>query len=148
MSASKTKPKVTLRPATEQDSVAITNVVIRAFPADPQWYYRLPHWKEYPEDHFKYSEERIRGYQSQVALGRATYFVAEVDEDGSKKIVGLAMYQMPGTHLKGPNGKLCTSCMLQATFVYALMLNNFLRKRNLEDYISRPKAHALPLFHT
>ncbi|KAK0721966.1 hypothetical protein B0T26DRAFT_739299 [Lasiosphaeria miniovina] len=37
------------------DVDAITNVIIKAMPLDPQWDYRFPLRYEYPDDHYKYT---------------------------------------------------------------------------------------------
>ena len=95
------KPQVTIRPATRDDLPALTDVVLRSFPTDPQWYYRLPYAKEFPEDHFKYSMERLGAMMDNVTSGRAVYMAAEVEKHGKKKVVGEAMWQLPGTHLPG-----------------------------------------------
>ena len=103
--ATVTKPRVSIRNAIEAtDLDAITNVTLAGFPSDPQWYYRFPYRKEYPEDHYKYSKERLGAYFSQVQFGRLTYHVAEAEEVNGKKVVAYAIWQMPGSHLPGPNG--------------------------------------------
>lgn len=37
------------------DVEAITDVIIRTMPLDPQWDYRFPYRHQYPEDHYKYT---------------------------------------------------------------------------------------------
>lgn len=108
-SSSRPKPKFLIRPATEDDLEGITQVTVAGFPADPQWYYRLPYWREYLEDHYKYSKERLGGYYSQVFRACATYIVAEVEEEMGKKVVAYTLWQLPGTHLEGgENGAFCS----------------------------------------
>ena len=105
MSATKPKPKITLRSANEQDLPALTSLVIASFPTDPQWNYRLPYRDQFPEDHYKYSMDRLDGFLSQVPRGCAVYMVAEAEESKGKKIVGAATWQLPGSHLEGENRK-------------------------------------------
>ncbi|SPQ20198.1 40ddd489-e041-4fed-ad20-01afb5df08ca [Thermothielavioides terrestris] len=37
------------------DLEAVTDVIIRTMPLDPQWDYRFPYRRLYPEDHYKYT---------------------------------------------------------------------------------------------
>lgn len=46
-----TKPRLGL----PSDVDAITEVIIKTMPLDPQWDYRFPWRHEYPEDHYKYT---------------------------------------------------------------------------------------------
>lgn len=43
------------RPGLPTDIEALTDVIIRTMPLDPQWDYRFPHRHEYPEDHYKFT---------------------------------------------------------------------------------------------
>jgi len=38
------------------DADALTEVIIRTMPLDPQWDYRFPYRHEFPEDHYKYTK--------------------------------------------------------------------------------------------
>ncbi|KAK3985493.1 hypothetical protein QBC44DRAFT_335104 [Cladorrhinum sp. PSN332] len=38
------------------DLEAVTDVIIKAMPLDPQWDYRFPYRQQYPEDHYKYTK--------------------------------------------------------------------------------------------
>ncbi|KAK3688255.1 hypothetical protein B0T22DRAFT_511595 [Podospora appendiculata] len=42
------------RPGLPSDVDAVTKVLIKTMPLDPQWNYRFPLRREYPEDHYKY----------------------------------------------------------------------------------------------
>ena len=106
MSASKPKPELSVRSANEQDLPALTTLTISSFVTDPQWSYRLSYRDQFPEDHFKYSMDRLDGFLSQVPRGCAAYMVAEAEESAGKRIVGAATWQLPGSHLEGENRKL------------------------------------------
>jgi hypothetical protein len=45
-----------IRLATQEDLDAITTITIEAFPDDPQWDYRFPRSKEFPEDTFVFTK--------------------------------------------------------------------------------------------
>jgi hypothetical protein len=38
------------------DVEAVTDVIIRTMPLDPQWDYRFPYRHQYPDDHYKYTK--------------------------------------------------------------------------------------------
>ncbi|KAF2761731.1 hypothetical protein EJ05DRAFT_183075 [Pseudovirgaria hyperparasitica] len=46
-----------LRTATDEDLDHLATIMCAAFPADPQWDYRFPRRKDYPEDHYKATRE-------------------------------------------------------------------------------------------
>jgi hypothetical protein len=46
---------VNIRWATPSDVDAVVDVVIQAMPYDPQWDYRFPYRKDFPDDHRKYT---------------------------------------------------------------------------------------------
>ena len=96
--APKPKHNISMRPATAEDAVAIAEVTIRSFPADPEWPYRYPYREQFPDDHYKFTVKRYEDYLANVPRGTAAVYVAEAEEEGVKKVVGGAVWQLPGAH--------------------------------------------------
>lgn len=74
-----------LRPGLPSDVDAITNVIIKTMPLDPQWDYRFPLRKQYPEDHYKYIRMLFEYFLDPSYDDWAVMVVEEVDPAGCEK---------------------------------------------------------------
>ncbi|KAL2869464.1 uncharacterized protein BJX67DRAFT_379018 [Aspergillus lucknowensis] len=84
-----------LRQATPDDLEAMTEVMVSAFPMDPQWDYRFPLRQEYPKDHWQCTRVMLSGFL------RRDHFVVNVivapeseDGGGSRNAVSLAVWEL------------------------------------------------------
>ena len=46
----RTSPAIRIRRATIRDVDVMVNIALEAMPMDPQWNWRFPYWREFPED--------------------------------------------------------------------------------------------------
>jgi hypothetical protein len=100
-------PPYVLRPARESDIESIVDLVVDAMATSPQWGYRAPYSRQYPEVHRAETAKRFHQALYDVAHGTWVLTVAEAlpeglnEEDraaGAKNvIVGFFLYQLPGT---------------------------------------------------
>jgi hypothetical protein len=67
-----------LRAATEADLDDIANVAIAAFPDDPEFDYRFPYRKDYPEDNWKWTRREYQGYLAQPSKYAVLVAVTDV----------------------------------------------------------------------
>jgi hypothetical protein len=84
-----------LREATLKDLDAITDVVTTAMPDDPQWPYRLPGFKKYPEDTWKCTREDYRAVLEgdEAKNNRVNIITSPCNEDKSKtKIIAVGVW--------------------------------------------------------
>lgn len=97
---------LTLRPATLLDADALTKIGIAAFPYDPQWLYRYPYAKEYPEDHEKFTCERYREWLKAAEGPACSIMVVEINDDSTglerrsevevvKKVIAFSIWRKP-----------------------------------------------------
>lgn len=88
----------------EADLDAIVNIVIQAFPFDPQWGYRYCYRQQYPEDHYKFTQRYYADYLDMTFAGHNVIMLAETpsDEDPSvMKVIALSIWDNYGD---GPPG--------------------------------------------
>lgn len=96
------KMSITIRKAEASDLDAITEIGMKAFPANPQWSYRFPRRIEFAEDHLKFCRLRFADYLANARAGVYTIMLAEapIKEDPTrKKVVSMSMWHMRGTHV-------------------------------------------------
>lgn len=83
-----------LRQATPDDLDSMTDVMVSAFPMDPQWDYRFPYRLEYPEDHWRCTRRTL------AKFFRKDHFVINIvtdgngSEPGSRRAVALAVWEL------------------------------------------------------
>lgn len=68
------------------DVDAITNVIIKTMPLDPQWDYRFPLRKEFPEDHYKYTRMLFEYFLDPLFDDWTVMVIEDVDPAGSEKL--------------------------------------------------------------
>ena len=74
-----------IRPGLPSDVDAITNVVIKTMPLDPQWDYRFPLRKQFPDDHYKYTRMLFEYFLDPLFDDWAVMVVEDVDPASSEK---------------------------------------------------------------
>jgi hypothetical protein len=83
-----------LCPATPDDLDSITDVMVSAFPMDPQWDYRFPYRREFPQDHWKYTRDMMEEFLHK------DHFVTNIVTDGentdfrSRKAIAVAVWEL------------------------------------------------------
>ncbi|KAJ5921078.1 hypothetical protein N7466_009404 [Penicillium verhagenii] len=83
-----------LSQATPDDLDSITDVMISAYPVDPQWDYCFPRRREFPEDNWKHTRSMM------ADLLQRDHFVVNVVTDGEKggiiarKVVSVAVWEL------------------------------------------------------
>ncbi|CAO2655442.1 Nn.00g105060.m01.CDS01 [Neocucurbitaria sp. VM-36] len=82
---------LTLRTATTADLDDLASIACAAFPADPQWDYRFPRRKEFPEDTYKCTRE---GYKSMLEEDGVIINVITTDVHGEQKPIALAVWEL------------------------------------------------------
>lgn len=90
----------------DADLEAIVDIVIQAFDYDPQWQWRYPYRKEYPEDHYYYTRTYYADYLDMTFAGHNTIMLAEMpsDEDHSTlKVVAVSIWDNYGSAPPDPN---------------------------------------------
>jgi hypothetical protein len=106
---------MTLRQATAKDIDALRDIALAAMPMDPQWDYRFPRRKDYPQDTSYWTRRQYEDYLDSTKPKYCTMVIA-VDVDGDEcnpptsKPVALAVWDitfMPERDLVA-NGKNCT----------------------------------------
>ncbi|KAK1783100.1 hypothetical protein QBC45DRAFT_154097 [Copromyces sp. CBS 386.78] len=75
-----------IRPGLPSDVDAITNVIIKTMPLDPQWDYRFPLRKQFPEDHFKYTRMLFEYFLDPSYDDWTVMVVEAVDPAGGEKL--------------------------------------------------------------
>jgi hypothetical protein len=71
---------------------------IAAFPHDPQWAYRYPHAKRFPEDHHKYTKLRYGEWLAANEGHRYVIMVAEcpsLEDPSVSKVVAFSIWRIP-----------------------------------------------------
>lgn len=68
------------------DVDAITNVIIKTMPLDPQWDYRFPLRKEFAEDHYKYTRMLFEYFLDPYFDDWTVMVIEDVDPAGSEKL--------------------------------------------------------------
>ena len=99
--SSPTVSALSIREAKPLDLDAMTEIMLAAFPFDPQWQYRYPYASEFPQDSYKYSRLRLSEYLNDAVAGLYQIFLVEspTNEDPAKRrVVAFAIYQLPGHH--------------------------------------------------
>ncbi|KAK3384585.1 hypothetical protein B0T24DRAFT_589129 [Lasiosphaeria ovina] len=66
-----------IRRAVASDIDALAWIAVNAFPHDPQWIYRYPHAREFPQDHRKYTKLRYGEWLAANDGPRCVIMVAE-----------------------------------------------------------------------
>lgn len=90
--------KWTLRRATPSDVDTLTWIGINAFPHDPQWYYRYPHAKEFPEDHHSFTKLRYGEWLDSNEGSSCIIMLAEcpsLEDPSVTKAVGMSLWRIP-----------------------------------------------------
>ncbi|KAF2810817.1 acyl-CoA N-acyltransferase [Mytilinidion resinicola] len=98
--------KLTLRLATKADLDDITKVAQAGFPDDPEFDYRFPERKKYPEDNWKWTRQEYEEYIDQPEKFAVLVVTAPVESDGetANKPISLAVWDMSVlTNSKGGN---------------------------------------------
>ena len=98
---------LTLRPAKYSDLEAMTQIAIAAFPHEPQWIYRYPYRREYPEDHYIYTRTRYLEWLSAAVTPACSIMVAEMRTDKDPKaaeVVAFSIWRLPGHSQDGDDG--------------------------------------------
>lgn len=95
------KRSLILRHMHPADIDQVTTVAIAAFPYDPQWDYRYPHRKEFPEAHYKYVRLGFEEYMVRTQAGLNEMLVAVNASVGQESdgdtIVAFAVYDVVGS---------------------------------------------------
>ncbi|KAA6413004.1 MAG: hypothetical protein FRX48_02747 [Lasallia pustulata] len=86
-----------LRTATADDLDSLADIACAAFPMDPQWDYRFPRRREYPQDHWTCTRAIYNGFLTDS--GDANYLVKVItsksnEDDSIVKPVALAIWQL------------------------------------------------------
>jgi len=78
------------------DVDAVTDVIIRTMPLDPQWNYRFPYREEYPEDHYKYTRMLIEYFLSPLYNDWLVMVIEDTLEEDSDelRIVSFAVWDV------------------------------------------------------
>ena len=98
MSVNYNNEVLTLRAATADDLDHVADIAWAAFPADPQWDYRFPHRKEYPEDNWRWT--RLM-YENLMGDGNAVNVITVPikKEDGGEVVhrpIAVAVWELIG----------------------------------------------------
>ncbi|KAJ4367028.1 hypothetical protein N0V83_007558 [Neocucurbitaria cava] len=80
-----------LRTATAADLDDLANIACAAFPADPQWDYRFPRRKEFPDDTYRCTRE---GYKSMLEEDGVAINVITTDVHGAQQPIALAVWEL------------------------------------------------------
>ncbi|KAJ4300111.1 hypothetical protein N0V88_002780 [Collariella sp. IMI 366227] len=77
------------------DVEAVTDVIIKTMPLDPQWDYRFPYRREYPEDHYTYTRMLFE-YFLDPAYDDWVVMVVEdsLDPGGPTSVVGFGVWDV------------------------------------------------------
>lgn len=95
---SQTKMNITVRFAQASDIEALTQIGIAAFPFEPQWPYRYPHRKQYPEEHYKHTKIRYTEWLAAATAKQCMIMVAEapsIEDLAVRKVVALSIWRLP-----------------------------------------------------
>lgn len=93
-------PHPRVRAATSHDLDAMATIMCQAMPQDPQWDYRFPLRKQFPEDNYESTRRMLQSmlYEYGVGIDVVTFpspgFVKEEEEVP----VGLAVWELMGYH--------------------------------------------------
>ena len=89
---------LTLRTATKADLDGLTRVAQAGFPDDPEWNYRFPHRKEFPEDNWKWTRREYEEYLDQpekyAVLVVTLKAAVEIDGKVESKLAALAVWDI------------------------------------------------------
>lgn len=58
-------PRLRIRAATPRDLDAMATIMYQAMPLDPQWDYRFPHRRQFPEDNYGCTRRMLQGMLEQ-----------------------------------------------------------------------------------
>lgn len=93
---------LTLRQATADDIDDLTDLSCAALPLDPQWDYRFPRRKEYPEDNWKCTRSTYQTFMETPGyLINIITIPAEKDGGLVQRAVALAVWVLPEEERKG-----------------------------------------------
>ena len=83
------------RPGLPSDLDGVTQVIMDAMPLDPQWHYRFPYRKQFPEDHEKFTRMLLE-YFLDPELDDWTVMVVEDTDlgDGEPRIVAFGVFDV------------------------------------------------------
>lgn len=88
---------LSLRTATIDDLDDVIDLACATFPMDPQWDYRFPHRKEFPEDHWKCTR---LAYQNLMETPGNVMNIITIPTKKDGKIVdrpiAVAVWELPG----------------------------------------------------
>jgi GNAT superfamily N-acetyltransferase len=90
----------------DADLDALVDVVIQAFPHDPQWPYRYAYREEYPEDHYKYTRIYYAEYLDMTFAGQNTIMLAEapsIEDPSVKKVIAMSIWDNYGDAPPNPD---------------------------------------------
>jgi hypothetical protein len=112
-----------LRQATAEDLDALRDIALAAMPMDPQWDYRFPRRKEYPQDTSYWTRRQYEDYSSSIKPKYCTMVITvDIDGDGCNppvnKPVALAVWDITFAleHDPATNGEKCTYHVVFAKF--------------------------------
>ena len=93
-----------LRTATVDDLDSLADIACAAFPTDPQWDYRFPRRREYPQDNWKSTRKIFNGFLT--GSGEDHYLVKVItsqsnEDDSIVKPIALAVWELQ--YIKEPS---------------------------------------------
>jgi len=99
---------ITIRPIEPgiADLDAVVDVVIRAFPYDPQWPYRYPYRLKYHDDHYEFTRIYYEEYLKMTFAGQNTIMLAEapsIEDPNIRKVVALSIWDNYGDAPPNPD---------------------------------------------
>lgn len=82
------------RPGRPEDLDGVTEVIIQAMPDDPQWNYRFPKRREFPDDHRKYTKMLLQCFLDPAFDDWAVMVVEDRQEDQDARIVSFGVFDV------------------------------------------------------
>ncbi len=79
-----------IRLAKPADLDSLTRIAQAGFPDDPEWNYRFPYRREYPDDNWKWTRREYEGYLRQPE--KFIVLVATIGTSGSCEPIALAVW--------------------------------------------------------
>ena len=87
-----------LRKATIDDLDDLTDIACAAFPMDPQWDYRFPHRKDFPQDHWNHTRMTYKNLL-ETSGNIVNLITVQTEKDGETvhRSIALAVWDLPET---------------------------------------------------
>lgn len=87
-----------LRKATVDDLDDLADIACAAFPMDPQWDYRFPRRKEFPEDNWNYTRLAYKNLL-ETSGNIINVITVQTEKDGETvhRSIALAVWELPET---------------------------------------------------